>query len=914
MATLYWGGGTGTWTTTATNWYTDVARTIASAAAPTSVDDVIFDSASNATAYTVTISTSATCRNWTASGPASGNVTFTGTAAMSIYGSVSWTATGITSTYIGNYTLANVGGASGTNTLNFNGLTFGGSPTVGSAATNTVVWQLTGNFAITGSLTIRSGTFDTNGFNTTVPGSWTSSTTTYVRAIYLRTGTHTFGSGISAGTCFSIASTNLTFDAGTSNLIANLNPANGIALVFTGTFTVYNLTIAARFTSISTTSLTVSNNFSLTGLPSIGSYFDLVGDLTVNGTLSFQSATPANRYTRLLFRNQGIGDVKSTLSAAALANFVNIDFKNITATGTAIWSGTSIGDCGGNTGITFDSPKTVYWGTAAGGNWAGVNWASSPGGAVSDTNYPLPQDTVAIVDTGLNSGATITLPSLHTAMGTFDASARSLGFTVTGGTSTTMYCSGDFKIGTANVGGSTSWSLLFWGNSTQTISSAGGYFTISSSITFDILKPSTSTLTFGTNFQLGTSATPNSLISLRQGILDLNSKNITCSIFTATTTYVKSISTGGNIYINGYSATVLQILSATTISAQVNFYLTTVGLTGTRALNQSSTGPILPNVYVTNSSDTITYSSAFYCNDLNFTGFTGTWDPGATGGAIYGNLTFGSGMLTSTTTTSVNYINSTAGTSRTIDTKGVIINFPLNLSGATLGTQTWEFASAFTGTNQLSLSNGVLNTNGYSISIRDFVILGTATKTVNLGSSTVTLNASATLSNWNMGTGTGLTVNAGTSSIIVIQTTLNATTTFAGAGRTYNRVYFQGSVSGVLSITGANTINYFENQKTAQSTIQLAASSTHTFGTLKLNGARGREVIFRSPSTIAATIAKSGGGISENNFLLISYINASTTNTFYAGLNSTSVAGTNTNWVFNYFTKPKVGNALGFFQ
>lgn len=60
MATLYWGGGSGTWNgTSTTNWYTDLARTIPAAAAPTYTDDVVFDATSNATSYTVTTNVAA---------------------------------------------------------------------------------------------------------------------------------------------------------------------------------------------------------------------------------------------------------------------------------------------------------------------------------------------------------------------------------------------------------------------------------------------------------------------------------------------------------------------------------------------------------------------------------------------------------------------------------------------------------------------------------------------------------------------------------------------------------------------------------------------------------------------------------------------------------------------------------------
>ena len=55
MATRYWVGGSGTWTASNTANWSASSGGPGGASAPTSVDDVVFDSASNATAYAVTI-------------------------------------------------------------------------------------------------------------------------------------------------------------------------------------------------------------------------------------------------------------------------------------------------------------------------------------------------------------------------------------------------------------------------------------------------------------------------------------------------------------------------------------------------------------------------------------------------------------------------------------------------------------------------------------------------------------------------------------------------------------------------------------------------------------------------------------------------------------------------------------------
>jgi hypothetical protein len=79
MATLYWYGGSGTWSDGTTHWSTNSGN-IPSAphATPTISDDVITDTLSNATAYTITINnTGASCKSFNFGAPLTGNLTIT---------------------------------------------------------------------------------------------------------------------------------------------------------------------------------------------------------------------------------------------------------------------------------------------------------------------------------------------------------------------------------------------------------------------------------------------------------------------------------------------------------------------------------------------------------------------------------------------------------------------------------------------------------------------------------------------------------------------------------------------------------------------------------------------------------------------------------------------------------------------
>jgi hypothetical protein len=67
------------------------------------------------------------------------------------------------------------------------------------------------------------------------------------------------------------------------------------------------------------------------------------------------------------------------------------------------FTGTSLGDCGGNTGIVFDAPATQTYASVAGGNWStAANWTS---------RVPLPQDSV-IVGSGTTGTLVADMPRL----------------------------------------------------------------------------------------------------------------------------------------------------------------------------------------------------------------------------------------------------------------------------------------------------------------------------------------------------------------------------------------------------------------------------------------------------------------------------------------------------------------------
>ena len=76
MANRYWVGGTGTWDSFTTTQWSATSGGAGGASVPTSADSVFFNSASSATAYTVTYSSGVTIGPVSFAQPASGNLTF----------------------------------------------------------------------------------------------------------------------------------------------------------------------------------------------------------------------------------------------------------------------------------------------------------------------------------------------------------------------------------------------------------------------------------------------------------------------------------------------------------------------------------------------------------------------------------------------------------------------------------------------------------------------------------------------------------------------------------------------------------------------------------------------------------------------------------------------------------------------
>jgi hypothetical protein len=586
MADRYWRGlSTDLWDATAGSKWADTAGGATGAAVPTAADDVFFDATSaNCTISGSRVAKSINCTGYT------GTLAGASTPALTISGSLTLVA-GMTLTYAGTTTF------NGTGTLTSGGKSLREIIINGAGITVTLGDALT----ITGlnALTITRGTFDTANYNVT--GYALVSSNSNTRTINLGSSTITLSQGSGLGALQLGTITNLTFNAGTSTI--DLTDRN--AIIASGGLTFYNVTFSS-FSSLGgikeVRGANTFNNLS-TAVPSTAGYFEFTFNAPqiINGTFSTISTVGSRR---VLFRGATYG-IAHTLTINSTPSLTDADFRDIYVVGTAApISGTRIGNLRGCRGITFDTPKTVYWNLAAGGNWSANAWAASSGGAVSTDNFPLAQDTAVIENTGLNTSATITLNSAVPYTGTVDMSGRTNAMTLSVGTYT-IY--GDWKngSGTAIAGSGT---LTFSGRNTQTITSAGKTFGTPVNITVD---------SYGGSVELADALNiGGNNLTVTNGTFDTKNYNVTASVLSSSNNNVRTITLGSStITLSGTAAP-----STTGDNITFNADTSTINFTNASANGISAGAQTFYDVtFSTAGTGTITLSGAITFNSLSVT-------------------------------------------------------------------------------------------------------------------------------------------------------------------------------------------------------------------------------------------------------------------------------------------------------
>lgn len=845
MATYYWRGGAGTWDATSTTNWSTTSGGLGGAGPPTSADNVIFDTLSNATAYAVTVGTNAVAQDITIAGPAVGNVTITSgaTAVINCFGSWTNAATGVVfSTTSGAILLFQ---SSGLPTVTTNNVTLGIMNVTFSNSSGG--WTLGSAITTTGVFTVTSGAFNTSASNYAINAASFSSASGAFKSITLNSSTITVTA--TGGFQINPNATNLTFSGASSTIIcSNGSPTfGGISGLTYGT---------VQFTSVALLAVTITGANTYTNLTFTSRTTDglgaisFSGDQVVTGTLTVGTANTA--VSRLWLRSSAIG-TQRTFTVASIATLSDVDFRDIVAAGASgTWSGTRLGNCRNNSNITFGAGVTKYWNLAAGGNWNAIAWATSSGGAPALNNFPLAQDTCIIENTGLTAGNTISI-TVSWNIGTLNLSGRTLAFNWTQGNLDPFFY-GDVTLTTAmtmtTVTGSPTWTFCGQG-ATQTLDSPAGYIIRLSQLFVD--SPGWGlTLTRSTSLDLSPVTLPNNTGSfiLTAGTLDITNKVLTCVTFTC--------GAGTNTIAFGATG---NITTSLTIAGTTFVGSTTTTFTGTSLVianaNTSAARIITPGVVteanslsfrISAGTGALTFSTGSvrdidFTDGTNPTGYAGPVGSSTT--TIYGNLKASTSGMTKPPGTGTWVFAATSGT-KTINTAGVVFDNPFAFTGVG---GTWQLQANLTSgdTRTTTLTAGTLNLNNFTLTTGLISSSNSNTRSIAFGSSgKIVINYIA---------GTATVVNFAVST----EFTYTGTSRIELAGAPVPPI--TRTISGPIASTGgteANALNIYIMAGT--DTIQLGTASRY-YGTIDFTGFGGTLATNVNPQIFGDFVLSAGMAI-----------------------------------------------------
>jgi hypothetical protein len=337
---------------------------------------------------------------------------------------------------------------------------------------------------------------------------------------------------------YAIAATN-TFTASTGRWDTDENWSLGHAplstedvVVALGDSSQLYIDSAKTVASLSVTTNSVNNH-------DMGLLLD--GNLTISGTFSM---TNNNTQIRSIIRSYTIG-VQRTITAATVSITGSLDIEDILGAGAGSWDLSSInsGNCGGNSGITFRSPRTYYAVMADGKQDYDNIWSTSSGGSPGGTSvFPLPQDTIVFNNSSFSTPGSIFLFHFGGNNGNVDASA----------VTTSHAISLPRKIhGNVNYTGSG-------------LSNAGDYSIInidarlknesSQVLTISVTPTITTTIGVASNggtIRLGTNITETNTLTFSEGTIDVYGHTLTVDARSGSGTFTDSV--GGGKVVSGGS-------------------------------------------------------------------------------------------------------------------------------------------------------------------------------------------------------------------------------------------------------------------------------------------------------------------------------------------------------------------------
>ena len=527
----------------------------------------------------------------------------------------------------------------------------------------------------TATVTVTTGTLDTNGqtcsWGLFVRSGSSTVTLTFGASAITLTGTGTVWSWATISSLTVTANTaTVTMNGAAASFSSGAKDWNGLTVVMSGSGTA-TVTAGGAFTVAT---------FTRTGTAVKTDALTVTGPFTVTGTFTGTGNSVTNR---LLVQSNTLGTARTI--TAATVSLTNVDFMDITGAGAASpFTGTSLGDCQGNSGITFTTAATQTWQGTSGGNWSdSAKWTS---------RVPLPQDDVSIA-------------SAFSASQTVQADMPRLGKSISwvGTTGSPTWGTGSLSgwsifgsltlvaaMNDPNFGGST---FSLRGRGAQTFTSAGRVVGLSMSV-----------FAFGGSYTLQDA---------------LNATNVGFQLF------------NGTFDLNGFTFTTSSVIADSGAVCALVMTNAAVGLTTTGAGNIWRLNNANTTLTATGSTVTISTASA---NSRTFQG----------GGKTYGTLTYtvagstGALVITGANTfTTINFSDVTNARTLTLpsSTTTTVTNFNVNGTAGKLMTVN-SSTSGVAAT--LSKSSGTVSVD--YLSIKDSTATGGASWPAGIHSTNVSGN------------------------------------------------------------------------------------------------------------------------------------------------------------------------------
>jgi len=604
MANRYWVGGSANWDATAGSKWSTTSGGAGGAAVPTAADDVIFDNATGHGTVTIPASTSVVCRSLNCVDGAGGafvdSLQFAATTSVLTIGDGTAGASnvaiklgsgmGVTLTGIG--TINFVSTSATQQTITTGGKTLPNITINGAGSSYILGDALTWS----GTFTLTAGTFDSGNYSMT--GSVLSTSGSTARTLTLGSSTITLSS---SSTPIAVIGTNLTMTSNTSSItVSGVNPRVNVAVNMNGSSLTYTGGGAGTIASGGTW-----NNVTVTGTASLTDGLGLEGTLTVTGTFT---ATGNSAVNRVIIQSNTLGTTR-TITAASVS-LTNVDFMDITGAGAASWSGTTVGDRQGNSGITFTTPATQTRDSTNGSAWGvAARWTS---------RVPLPQDDVVL---NASSGSISSTNVL--------CLGKSIDMTNYAGTITLNTNANIFSIyGSLNLGGVTwgaavnTFNIDFMGRGSHTITSNGKTFFPAASNQTVRINAFGGTYTLADAFTQNVPASTGISFNLITGSFATSNYNMSIGRFVTSGSLTRSATWGTSVIslLHENSNVLISVAtSGLTWSAASSTW--TVALASIKAINRSIDlqGQIIGtlNYTVANSNAGITITSTCTINTIN---------------------------------------------------------------------------------------------------------------------------------------------------------------------------------------------------------------------------------------------------------------------------------------------------------